>query len=79
MKPGDLIRLCHDSNFEAGTVTVAAIPLTHQRAYDHGTLAIFLGEYREIHPYNGAETKMRILVEGMVGWIYESECEAVND
>lgn len=39
---------------------------------------MFLGDHTIALPLDG-ERKIRILIEGRLGWIYESECEAVDE
>jgi hypothetical protein len=79
MKPGDLIRLVADPDMSDGVVHVAWIPPTGQRAFDEGTVGVFLGDYNFVSPRTDGERKVRILIEGRLGWIYESECEAIDE
>ena len=45
--------------------------------YRFGTPALVLGLY-EVADLRG-ERKIRILIEGMQGWVYESELEALDE
>ena len=76
MKPGDLVKLVSDDPH--AMVYVAAINGREQRAFDDGTPAVFLDEHHWLNEH-GREKKLRILVEGRIGWIYESECEVINE
>ena len=76
MKPGDLVKLVSDDPH--AMVYVADIDDRKQRAFDDGTLAVFLDEYHSLND-RGREKKLRVLVEGRMGWIYESECEVISE
>lgn len=75
MQPGDLVKLVHAGS---GVVCVAAIDSSAVWSVDHGTVAVFIDEHRWLNE-RGLEKKLIILVEGRVGWIYASECEALNE
>lgn len=76
MKPGDLVKLISDG--PTGVVYVAGTDVREQWTFDEGTLAVFLDEYHWLNE-RGREKKLRILVECRMGWIYESECEAIDE
>lgn len=76
MKPGDLIKLVSEDH--STQVYVAGTDVREQWIFDEGTLAVFLDEYHWLNE-RGREKKLRILVEGRMGWIYESECEAIDE
>lgn len=59
-------------------VYVAAIDGREQLPFDDGTYAVFLDEFHSLNEH-GREKKLRILVEGRIGWIYESECEVISE
>ena len=75
MQPGDLVKLAHDG---PGNVCVAAINSSIVWSVDHGTVAVFIDEHHWLNE-SGLEKKLIILVGDRVGWIYESECEALNE
>jgi hypothetical protein len=75
MQPGDLVKLVHDG---LGDVCVAAIDNSAIWSVDHGAVAVFIDEYHWLNE-RGCEKKLMILVEGRTGWIYESECEVLNE
>lgn len=74
-KPYDLIRLSSDYGDEG--ICVASISTPEQWWIARGTPALFLGEYRILE--GNSERKFKILTEGHMGWIYESECEELID
>ena len=76
MKPGDLVKLASDNH--SAQVYVAAIGIREQWIFNEGTSALFLDEHHWLNE-RGHEKKLRILVDGRVGWIYESECEAIDE
>ena len=76
MKPGDLVKLVSDDH--SAQVYVAAIGIREQRIFNEGTSALFLDEHHWLNE-RGHEKKLRILVDGRVGWIYESKCEVINE
>lgn len=78
MNPGDLVRLVADPDTSDGVVHVAWIPRAGQQAFDEGTVGVFLGDHTSSQFFDG-ERKIRILIEGRLGWIYESECEAIDE
>ena len=76
MKPGDLIQLVDPDDTGVYVVTLPtgqAIP----SPYSDGTLALFLG-WHEVADLRG-EKKARILIDGIQGWVYESELEAIDE
>ena len=76
MKPGDLVKLVSDH--VSAVVWVADIDDRKRWFFDKGILAIFLDEHHWLNE-RGDEKKLRILVEGRIGWIYESECEVISE
>ena len=79
MKPGDLVRL--DTGFGEKTyiVEVPKSSNSGQFSRPNGALAIFLGPHALAHENTNAELKSLILVDGRVGWVYESELEEIDD
>ena len=77
MKRGDLVRLTVDQFQGQMVIYVASIPRATQWLFDDGTLALILGEY--FGPEVGDERKFKILVDGRTGWVYESDCEVINE
>ena len=75
MQSGDLVKLIQDG---LGDICVAAIDSSAVWSVDHGTVAVFIDEHHLLNE-RGLEKKLMILVEGRMGWIYESECEALNE
>lgn len=73
MKPGDLVRL--SSDYSDRGVCVAGIHTRARWWFAEGTLAVFLGAHNAVE--FGHEQKLKILVEGQIGWIYETECAEV--
>ena len=74
MKPGDLMlisvpRGTHVFNLSTGYVT--------SQSYPEGTPTIVLGEH-EVADLRG-ERKIRILIDGIHGWVYESELEGLDE
>ena len=76
MKPGDLVKLVSEDH--STRIYVAAIDVREQWIFDEGTSALFLDEHHWLNE-RGHEKKLRILVEGRIGWIYESECEVISE
>lgn len=83
MRPGDLVRLVADPDTANGVVHVAWIPPTGQQPFDEGAHAMFLGDHTHTRPPShdriDGERKVRILIESRLGWIYESECEVIDE
>ena len=77
MKPGDLVRLVADPETD-GAVVVGWMTPADQQPFDEGTVAMFLGDHTGAFPFDG-ERKVRIMIGGRLGWIYESECEAIDE
>ena len=78
MKPGDLVKLV--SHVCPEVVYVAFFDAPKQGAFDNGTHALFLGKHLwtdESLSISGKQ-KFKILIEGRVGWIYESECKVID-
>lgn len=76
MKPGDLIRLVDPDGAGIYVVTLPtgqAIP----SPYSDGALAIFLGWDTESARL--MNNKARILIDGIPGWVYESEIEGISE
>jgi hypothetical protein len=74
MKVGDLMQISAPSGTHIFNLSTGYV--TSQR-YPDGTLAIFLGEH-EVTDRLG-ERKIRILIDGIQGWVYESELEAIDE
>ena len=76
MRPGDLVRI-----YDPVGTGVYVISLPNGREipdpYPDGTLAVFLGSHgKSTEPdFN----KALILVEGMQGWVYDSEIEVISE
>jgi hypothetical protein len=77
MKRGDLVRLTVDQFQGQMVIYVASIPQSTQWLFDDGTLALVLDEY--FGPEVGGERKFKILVDGRTGWVYESDCEVIDE
>jgi hypothetical protein len=76
MKPGDLIRLVDPEGAGVYVVTLPtgqAIP----SPYSDRTLALFLG-WHEVADLRG-EKKACILIDGILGWVYGSEIEGIDE
>ncbi len=72
MKPGDLMQISVPTHvFNLSTGYVAARP------YPEGAPAIFLGVH-DVADLRG-ERKIRILIDGIQGWVYESELEELDE
>jgi hypothetical protein len=72
MKPGDLMQISsstHVFNLSTGYVT--------SQSYPEGTPTIFLGVH-DVADLRG-ERKIRILIDGIQGWVYESELEEFDE
>ena len=72
MKPGELMQISvptHVFNLSTGYVT--------SRSYPEGTPAIFLGVH-EVADLRG-DRKIRVLIDGIQGWVYESELEGLDE
>ena len=78
MKPGDLVRLTIDPFQGQMAVHVASIPSGDQWAFDDGTTAMVIGEHLDA-AISINDRKLKILVEGRVGWVFESECEVISE
>ena len=78
MKTGDLVRLTIDPFQGQMMVHVASIPLGEQWAFNDGTTAMVIGEHLDAAVAIN-DRKLKILVEGRVGWIFESECEVIDE
>jgi len=76
MKPGDLVKLIQDG---LGDVCVASIDDSGIWGVDHNTVAVFLNEHHWLNERGHEKKKIRILVKGRIGWIYESECEVIDE
>jgi len=75
MKPGDLVQLFDPDGAGIYVITLpTGQPIPDP--YSDGTLALFLGWHEEnVGHMNG---KARILINGIQGWVYESEIEEIN-
>ena len=75
MKPGDLIRLC-DYRPEAEDVIVGNLDV-NQRGWvvPHGTIVMVT----KVIPDKGDGVTYHILVDGKTGWVYEEDCELINE
>ena len=73
MKPGDLMQISDPTGvYVVNTATGHAMP----GPCPFGTPAIVLGLH-EVPDLRG-ERKIRVLVDGIQGWVYESELEPVE-
>jgi len=72
MKPGDLM-LISSSTY----VIDLSTSYTTSQPYPEGTPVIFLGVH-EVADLRG-ERKIRILIDGIQGWVYESELEGLDE
>ena len=75
MKPGDLVRLC-DYRPGVEDVTVGNLDV-NQRGWvvPNGTIALVT----KVITDRGGAANYHILIDGKVGWIYEEDCEVVNE
>ena len=75
MKPGDLVRL-RDYRSEVEDVTVGNLDM-NQRGWvvPNGTIALVT----KIITGRGDAANYHILVDGKVGWIYEEDCEVIDE
>ena len=73
MKPGDLMQI---SDPEGTYVVNLSTGYAMSQPYPEGTPAIVLGLH-EVADLRG-ERKIRVLVDGIQGWVYESELEPVE-
>jgi hypothetical protein len=74
MKPGDLMQISDpEGTYVINLSTGYAMP----HPYPDGTPAIVLGEH-EVADLRG-DRKIRILIDGIQGWVYESELEAIDE
>jgi hypothetical protein len=74
MKVGDLVQISepggtHIFNLSTGRTT--------PHPYPDGTPAIVLGEHEVATPRR--DRKIRILIDGIQGWVYESELEIIDE
>ena len=74
MKPGDLVQI---SDPEGTYVVNLSTGYAMSAPYLEGTIAIVLGEH-ELADLRG-DRKIRILIDGIQGWAYESELEAIDE
>jgi len=76
MKPGDLMQI---SDPDGSGVYVVNIESGYAMTvpYTDGALAIVLGLH-EVADLRG-ERKIRILIDGIQGWVYESELEGLDE
>lgn len=73
MKSGDLVQISDpEGTYVVNLSTGYAMP----EPYPDGTIAIVLGDH-EVADLRG-DRKIRILIEGIQGWVYESELELVE-
>ena len=79
MKPGDLVRLVADPDTSNGVVFAAWVTPIGQQPFDAGTVAPFIGDHTSIELPLDGERKARILIENQLGWIYETECEVIDE
>lgn len=69
-REGDLLIL--DSGEESPReITLVDLKMQEQRGFLDGTLALCLGELITKKPY--LERKFKVLIDGWIGWAYESE------
>ena len=79
MKPGELVKLV--SHVYPRRIYVAFFDVPKQGVFDNGTHALFLGKHlwpNESLSISGKQ-KFKILIEGRLGWIYESECKVIDE
>ena len=75
MNRGELVRLL--SYDDQGVVVLGtATPDQGRHVFDNGELAVYLGVWQQAT--DRSDAKFQVLVQNVVGWIYESECEVVN-
>ena len=74
MKLGDLVQT---SDPEGTYVINLSTGYAMSHPYPEGTPAIVLGEH-EMADLRG-DRKIRILIDGIQGWVYESELEAIDE
>ena len=74
MKLGELVQISDpEGTYVVNLSTGYAMP----EPYPEGTLAIVLGLHEALDPVG--ERKIRVLVDGIQGWVYESELEAIDE
>lgn len=73
MKPGDLMQI---SDPEGTYVVNLSTGYAMSQPYPEGTPAIVLGLHEVAHLRG--ERKIRVLVDGIQGWVYESGLEPVE-
>lgn len=74
MKPGDLMQI---SDPEGTYVVNLSTGYAMSQPYPEGTPVIVLGLH-EVADLRG-DRKIRILIDGILGWVYESELEVINE
>ena len=70
---GELVRLL---SYSDQGVVVLGTPGQKRYVFDNGELAVYLGVWQQAT--DRSDAKYQVLVQNVVGWIYESECEVVN-
>jgi hypothetical protein len=74
MKPGDLMQISVPEGTHVFNLSTGYVAL---QPYPEGTPAIVLGLH-EVADLRG-ERKIRILIDGIQGWVYESELEGLDE
>ncbi len=74
MKPGELVQI---SDPEGAYVVNLSTGYAMPEPYPEGTSAIFL-DFHDVADLRG-ERKIRILIDGIQGWVYESELEVISE
>ena len=74
MKPGDLMQISDpEGTYVVNISTGYAMP----EPYPEGTPVLVLGEHEVL--LQPGDRKIRILIDGILGWVYESELEAIDE
>jgi hypothetical protein len=74
MKPGDLMQISDpEGSYVVNLSTGYAMP----EPYPEGTPALVIGLH-EVADLRG-DRKIRIIIDGIQGWVYESELEAIDE
>ena len=76
MTRGDMVRLLSVSDDNIDRVVVLSTPGQQRHIFDQGTLAVYLGVWQRATKHG--EAKIQVLVENVVGWVYNSECEVIS-
>jgi hypothetical protein len=74
MKPGELMQI---SDPEGTYVVNLATGYSMPEPYPEGTPVLVLGEHEVL--LQPGDRKIRILIDGILGWVYESELEVIDE